>query len=344
MGSSNRVPSKQIVLDRSLMHSDAGVRGSLPLLVFCFLRSDRFFSVVSSLYLPFIMSSMRPGKRAGDELRKDEDSGDDGSGGFATEPQLATPEEMAKRRIVRVRRPTSVPSGPTGLFKSLQGSTLPAGGAANPNPSGGGFFSSLASSTGSSLPALSVAPMAAPQFPTGAFNFSHSVASFIEARQQADLRQTTADPQATNGAEDGGESVNPSPSDVLQGSSVVQPASGDVLVDVPSKLYGFDKATNQWVERGVGNAKIKKEDTTAAGGSGGGVYRLLVRDGYALNVTIAKHQLVLSSTASHHVIFTIGTESGAAHHLLKFVGAQAEDNAKRFTEVLKTVLQKVETE
>lgn len=177
-------------------------------------------------------------------------------------------------------------------------------------------------------------------------------------------------------------------------SSAFQAAPGEILASGPSKLFRFDKPNNKWVECGEGEAKLKREkkvlnpstttteekegDTNLPTSSSDAsvpsssssptegeteketedVVRLLVRDGYSLNVVVAKGAFILTSSPSSttsgnsndssfdtknrvtdkHLVFTVNTrEEGVRHYLLKFTGAVAENNAKTFGERLKEV-------
>lgn len=134
------------------------------------------------------------------------------------------------------------------------------------------------------------------------------------------------------------------------------PAPGEVLVSASTKLFAFIKeagaGTGSWVERGAGEAKIKKQnrgsgesgaDATSATPSEEGqqpheVYRLLVRDGYSLNVTLIKGALLLTKEEAKHIVFTVATKDGVVTYLLKFVGPNAEAASAQFTAELKRVL------
>lgn len=191
------------------------------------------------------------------------------------------------------------------------------------------------------------------------------------------------------GAEEG------SPSTFFSSSSSFQAAPGEVLASGPSKLFRFDKPNNKWVECGEGEAKLKREkkllpsstttaektegtttplpsgadasvssSSSASPTDGNGqeegeeVVRLLVRDGYSLNVIVAKGAFILTSSPSSttagntnssssdtknnvtekHLVFTVNSrEDGVRHYLLKFTGSAAANNAKAFGDRLNEV-------
>lgn len=238
-----------------------------------------------------------------------------------------------------------------------------------------------------------------PVFPPGAFTFASAVSSFAEARKMvAEERQRKSNTEGEKGS--GGEgsdekdgeaekSEDPS-SGVFSSTSVIQPAPGEVMAQGNSKLYRFDKAGKNWVECGEGEAKIKKEKrakkikregednaarTTATATISSStsvenegeeeeeeVTRLLVRDGYSLNVVVKNGVFLLTpsssssgrtstseqastaggiSNAKKHIVFTVNSgDEGVMHYLLKFTGSAAEENAENFAVELKEALEK----
>eukprot|EP00796_Vickermania_ingenoplastis_P006696 gene6696-4794_t len=352
------LPSVLEVTSRShRSHSHAAVLDSANTCVDQPTRHQKLISIISS---PTRSMDENPPcrKRRGEELTADTNVEDDRSGddGFATSPQLATPEEMAKRRILRGKRPaTTGTSGTAGLFKNIRvvgappppEAAAPAfGSTANTNASAKtpafsfGTFGAAPAAASSSSSSHPTPP--APVFPKGAFSFANAAASFVEARKNAESANTeggaTGDAATADEVDDAQQA--------LQSNSVIRPTPGEVLIAAPTKLYGFDKTEKKWVERGAGDVKIKKEKTSAAEGEAKEgqervVYRLLVRDGYSLNTVIAKNVFLLTSTQKAHILFTTGTPEGPAHYLLKFVGAQAEENLSKFIQRLKEVQKEV---
>lgn len=287
----------------------------------------------------------RPAERTLTKDSEDETHDDE----FVTTPQLATPEQMAQRRVVRIARPkTETSTASSGLFKNLQAPAPAAPPAATSAPkfSFGSFATSAASSEASSSGPAAPAPPP-PVFPKGAFSFANAVSSFVEARKNMEASKTeeSAAPPAPSKEET---------ASFLVSESVIQPSAGEVLVCFPAKLFGFAKEEKKWVERGEGDVKIKKEmtemmvegdkKTTEAAPEKKAVYRLLLRDGYSLNTVVDKGVFVLTTKASKHIIFTCGTKEGPAHYLLKFVGAHGEDNASKFITQLEQVMKDVGVE
>lgn len=327
---------------------------------------------------------------------------------FATTPQIASPEEMARRRVVRVRRPNQAggQTATSGLFKNL-GSTAAAGAQpttttgpasgpfsftsttssssamamatkANTSASFSGFSSfgsaannnmvtpasaAAAAADGTKPPsffsgfgmvppnnnAMSTTPEGKPVFPTGAFNFSNAVTTFVEARKKAEEAAKLQGGTGSGEQEDNDNNALGDDEDgpcgpLLKSQSMIQAAPGEVLAIAPSKLFSFDKTAKQWIERGEGDAKLKRETVKAEGDGDEIVHRLLVRDGYSLNAVISEKGFLFTSSGAKHVIFTAGTSEGPTHYLLKFVGPQAEENGKKFTEKLKSVLKQVKDE
>lgn len=288
---------------------------------------------------------------------------------------------IAARRKVRVVRPTasgSMPTEGTGLFKNIGATThSPAAGAA-PLASAFGFGSNTPSSSGThsaasgfsfnvksssptgaapppafsfGLPAATAPPVsdgkgeAKPLFGAGAFNFGSAVSSFAEARKkmEEEREKHPGKEDGDAGMSDAGDSEAEQSTPGFGGGSVAV-ETGESLAVVPCKLFSFDKASKQWIERGIGDAKVKRQRVPLAGDGAGEdfVYRLLVRDGYSLNVTIGKNRLVVSKVEPTHVIFTVPSSEGPVTYLLRFTGPNATEGGKAFAEELNRVVKVVD--
>ncbi|KAG8375700.1 hypothetical protein BUALT_Bualt10G0127800 [Buddleja alternifolia] len=87
----------------------------------------------------------------------------------------------------------------------------------------------------------------------------------------------------------------------------------DVLLDLKSKLYRFDKEGNQWKERGVGTVKLLKHKES-------GKVRLVMRQNKTLK--ICANHLVLPTMAvqEHH-----GNEKSCVWHAADFSDGELKD-------------------
>ncbi|GFQ02624.1 Ran-binding protein 1 homolog c [Phtheirospermum japonicum] len=80
----------------------------------------------------------------------------------------------------------------------------------------------------------------------------------------------------------------------------------DVLIDLKSKLYRFDKEGNQWKERGVGTVKLLKHKET-------GKVRLVMRQNKTLKIC-ANHLVLSTLTLQEHQ----GNEKSCVWHAADF--------------------------
>nr|CCC93970.1 conserved hypothetical protein [Trypanosoma congolense IL3000] len=307
------------------------------------------------------------------------------------EPLYADAETMAKRRIVRVARPTQTGPPPSlgGAFKSLpnvgpvgapalstkfgftdgnglDGETATSSKSDAPfsfEPKSTGNFSSLLSSSlfggklavGTSHTAPDAPAPAAdnansdkkqegngegPATKTlfgGSFNFSNAVNSFAAAKE----RISRASEEDQIGRSDMNNPVVPAPSEVLANTAPVSPPAGDVIASVSCKLYLFKPETKSWSDCGTGDAKIKRHALPVSEGDAEGsskfCYRLIVRDGYALNALICDN-FTLTKTEDSHAIVSFFIDGKPATYLLKYAGPQATEHGPAFSEKLKEAL------
>lgn len=112
----------------------------------------------------------------------------------------------------------------------------------------------------------------------------------------------------------------------------------DVLLDLKSKLYRFDKEGNQWKERGVGTLKLLKHRET-------GKVRLVMRQSKTLKIC-ANHLVVPSITMQEHA----GNDKSCVWHAMDFSDGELKDemfcirfgsveNCKHFMEMFEKVAQ-----
>ncbi|EKF32698.1 hypothetical protein MOQ_003444 [Trypanosoma cruzi marinkellei] len=129
-------------------------------------------------------------------------------------------------------------------------------------------------------------------------------------------------------------------SDALAQAAPVTPLTEEILACASCKLFLFKLETKSWVECGAGDAKVKRRESTEATDGekeGKKLYRLIVRDGYALNAPLCSN-FHLTKADDTHVIFSIPKNGGVATYLVKYVGQQAAENGPKFTRKLKEAL------
>ncbi|KAL2525658.1 Ran-binding protein 1c [Abeliophyllum distichum] len=108
----------------------------------------------------------------------------------------------------------------------------------------------------------------------------------------------------------------------------------DVLLDLKSKLYRFDKEGNQWKERGVGTLKLLKHKES-------GKFRLVMRQNKTLK--ICANHLVLPTMAvqEHH-----GNDKSCVWHATDYADGELKEETFciRFAsvEICKTFKEKIE--
>ncbi|VFQ70984.1 unnamed protein product [Cuscuta campestris] len=110
----------------------------------------------------------------------------------------------------------------------------------------------------------------------------------------------------------------------------------DAIIDLKSKLYRFDKAGNQWKERGAGTVKLLKHKET-------GKVRLVMRQAKTLKIC-ANHLIIPSMTIQEHA----GNDKTCVWHATDFADGELKDelfcirfasleNCKTFRETFKEV-------
>ncbi|KAL0323736.1 UNVERIFIED_CONTAM: Ran-binding protein 1c [Sesamum calycinum] len=87
----------------------------------------------------------------------------------------------------------------------------------------------------------------------------------------------------------------------------------DVLLDLKSKLYRFDKEGNQWKERGVGTVKLLKHKET-------GKVRLVMRQNKTLKIC-ANHLVLPTMTVQEHQ----GNDKSCVWHAADFADGELKD-------------------
>ncbi|KAK4480142.1 hypothetical protein RD792_013200 [Penstemon davidsonii] len=87
----------------------------------------------------------------------------------------------------------------------------------------------------------------------------------------------------------------------------------DVLLDLKSKLYRFDKEGNQWKERGVGTVKLLKHKET-------GKVRLVMRQNKTLKIC-ANHLVLSTMTVQEHQ----GNEKSCVWHAADFSDGEVKE-------------------
>ncbi|KAL6902311.1 hypothetical protein ACP4OV_005187 [Aristida adscensionis] len=87
----------------------------------------------------------------------------------------------------------------------------------------------------------------------------------------------------------------------------------DVLLDMKSKLYRFDKDGNQWKERGTGTVKLLKHKET-------GKVRLVMRQAKTLKIC-ANHLVVATTKMQEHA----GSDKSCVWHALDFADGELKE-------------------
>ncbi|KAK4280125.1 hypothetical protein QN277_011791 [Acacia crassicarpa] len=110
----------------------------------------------------------------------------------------------------------------------------------------------------------------------------------------------------------------------------------DVLLDLKSKLYRFDKDGNQWKERGAGTVKFLKHKST-------GKVRLVMRQSKTLKIC-ANHLIIPSMTVQEHA----GNEKSCVWHANDYADGELKaelfcirfasiENCKSFMEMFQEI-------
>ncbi|CAL4930508.1 unnamed protein product [Urochloa decumbens] len=110
----------------------------------------------------------------------------------------------------------------------------------------------------------------------------------------------------------------------------------DVLLDMKSKLYRFDKEGNQWKERGTGTVKLLKHKETAK-------VRLVMRQAKTLKIC-ANHLVVASTKMQEHA----GSDKSCVWHALDFADGELKEemfairfgsveNCKKFKDIVEEI-------
>ncbi|EAN92981.1 hypothetical protein, conserved [Trypanosoma cruzi] len=290
-------------------------------------------------------------------------------------PKYADADTMAQRRIVRVQRTSVSDVVPSlkGAFKAVPGLAPTAAPSLSTNF---GLSGSNSISSGANFALAKVSFPVVGEAPSsvlpGAKNFTFGVGSspsesskdnsggmvavgndaaagtsssretlnfngarnvFAEAKER--MAKTVADVEEEAPAEE-----KLATSDVLAQAAHVTPLTEEILACASCKLFLFKLETKSWVECGVGDAKLKRRESTEATDGEKGVknlYRLIVRDGYALNAALSRN-FHLTKADDTHVIFSIPKNDGVATYLVKYVGQQAAEHGPEFTKKLKEAL------
>ncbi|KAL8063169.1 hypothetical protein ABFX02_01G010400 [Erythranthe guttata] len=87
----------------------------------------------------------------------------------------------------------------------------------------------------------------------------------------------------------------------------------DIILDLKSKLYRFDKEANQWKERGVGTVKLLKHKET-------GKVRLVMRQNKTLKIC-ANHLVLPTMTVQEHH----GNEKSCVWHAADFADGELKE-------------------
>ncbi|RNF23961.1 uncharacterized protein Tco025E_02665 [Trypanosoma conorhini] len=278
-------------------------------------------------------------------------------------PKYADAETMAQRRIARVKRAPTIDAPPSlkGAFKAVAGIS-PAGAPAlskmfGPSDSSNNATTATTATGGSSdtspgasnkndnsnnnnnnkttdgAVAAGTETGAGRSLFGGAFNFGGATNAFAAAKEQLAKAAVDAEREAPP-------HEKLAKGDVLAHAAPVTPSAEDVLACVSCKLFVFKSDTKSWVECGAGDAKVKRHDAPKAGEGeevGKCRYRLIVRDGYALNLLLCSN-FHLTKAEDTHVIFTVPKNDGVATYLVKYTGQQAAARGAEFTKTLKDSL------
>ncbi|ESL08131.1 hypothetical protein TRSC58_04172 [Trypanosoma rangeli SC58] len=167
----------------------------------------------------------------------------------------------------------------------------------------------------------------------GTFKFGGASNTFAAAKER--MAKTAAATEEEAPAQE-----KPAPSAALAQADPVTPSTEDVLASVSCKLFVFKSETKSWAECGAGEAKVKRHNASKAGDgeeAGKCLYRLTVRDGYALNELLCSN-FYLTKAEDTHVIFTVPKNNGVATYFVKYTGKQAEAHGAEFTKTLKESL------
>lgn len=167
-----------------------------------------------------------------------------------------------------------------------------------------------------------------------AFKFNGVVSSFAEAKERMVKTRVEAPekaaPQETLAS-----------SDALAKADPVASSTGDVLASMSCKLFVFKSEIKQWAECGAGVAKIKRHEFPAPGGGEETqtkyAYRLIVRDGYALNALLCSN-FCLTKVEGTHIIFALPQNEKIVTYLLRFAGEQVAERGAEFIKTLKETL------
>ncbi|GJN31155.1 hypothetical protein PR202_gb19518 [Eleusine coracana subsp. coracana] len=114
----------------------------------------------------------------------------------------------------------------------------------------------------------------------------------------------------------------------------------DVLLDMKSKLYRFDKEGNQWKERGTGTVKLLKHKETAK-------VRLVMRQAKTLKIC-ANHLVASTTKMQEHA----GSDKSCVWHALDFADGELKEemfairfgsveNCKKFRETVEEIAEQL---
>ena len=276
------------------------------------------------------------------EKQASRDDGDRGDEEFATTAQIATPEELARRRIVKaVRHPTKAdPSPAPGVFGDLSGALATKSGGlgftfgSSPQPPAGGFsfgFSSAAPPA-ASAERTEANETTKPANPIGFFSFSnapgHDFASAVSQFAPKNVEEGDADPQEEVPVEATGTPL------LAHVESVTGEEDERCELKAPAKLFALSKdgETAKWHERGTGELKLNVLEK-----DGKRRTRMVMRDQNVrkvlLNTAVDATLTVLQSGAKHFSFS--GMNNGTiGSFLVKVSGQDAEVATKKIVEML----------
>ncbi|KAG8342832.1 hypothetical protein TRVL_06339 [Trypanosoma vivax] len=166
------------------------------------------------------------------------------------------------------------------------------------------------------------------------FNFCSAASSFAEAKERMmKMVKESKDEEPVSASA----STPSNKTNNLSTTVSVVASTGDVLASVPAKLYILKADTKSWSECGVGEARVKRHEFPSGEGTTSGSpryrYRLIVRDGYALNALLCDG-FHLTKAEGTHAIFSVATGEKITTYLLKYTGQQAAERGPIFSKTL----------
>ncbi|KAL2548537.1 Ran-binding protein 1-like protein c [Forsythia ovata] len=132
--------------------------------------------------------------------------------------------------------------------------------------------------------------------------------------QKKEGEEDDSNPPPPPPAEDGDTGAQVAPIIGLQEVAVTTGEENeDVLLDLKSKLYRFDKEGNQWKERGVGTLKLLKHKES-------GKFRLVMRQNKTLKIC-ANHLVLPTMTVQEHH----GNDKSCVWHAADYADGELKD-------------------